>query len=286
MKAILFALENGRNNFMNNKSNILCNNIIGWFAIALSKEVKCNQSIQVMLASTPYLVSRSQTGIVKLNNKTQNIREQNGIIYAWNHPEQLEPTWHIPLLDETGWSAFRYHQITAKTHPQEVYENGIDTSHFPVVHSFKQVTSQKKPIFENHNMTVEYSIHRNFFLSLKKLLFVEFEVSLHGLGCAYTHIHVQAYGMRIRMFTLTTPTYPGEVKIRLAVAISKNIKIPFKHLLLPMLHWIIQKNIIHDFCQDIPIWENKCYRPIPLLVKGDGDIIKYRRWCQQFMIKE
>ena len=34
--------------------------------------------------------------------------------------------------------------------------------------------------------------------------------------------------------------------------------------------------------QDIPIWENKIYRPLPVLTKGEGGIIAHRRWSQQF----
>ena len=34
--------------------------------------------------------------------------------------------------------------------------------------------------------------------------------------------------------------------------------------------------------QDIPIWENKCFRPRPLLCDGDGPIGGFRRWASQF----
>jgi hypothetical protein len=45
---------------------------------------------------------------------------------------------------------------------------------------------------------------------------------------------------------------------------------------------LIKKNIIHDFCQDIAIWENKAYLSAPQLVKGDGPIILFRKWFKQF----
>jgi hypothetical protein len=34
--------------------------------------------------------------------------------------------------------------------------------------------------------------------------------------------------------------------------------------------------------QDIPIWENKIYRPRPVLTKGEAGISQHRRWSQQF----
>ena len=41
-----------------------------------------------------------------------------------------------------------------------------------------------------------------------------------------------------------------------------------------------------SFCdgvsQDIPIWENKIYRPHPVLTKSERPILEHRRWAQQF----
>ena len=34
--------------------------------------------------------------------------------------------------------------------------------------------------------------------------------------------------------------------------------------------------------QDIPIWENKVYRPRPVLTKGEGGIAQHRKWSRQF----
>ncbi|MBA3661055.1 MAG: hypothetical protein H0W64_04985 [Gammaproteobacteria bacterium] len=257
--------------------------LMGWFAVALSKELKRNQVMHGVLADTPYCLSRSEVGMVQFNNKTDTIVERNGIIYAWHHPQGIPPSWQVPILDETNWSAFRYYQLTARTHPQEVYENSIDLSHFPIVHGFKQITLEQSPVFDKHCMTVRHRIRRkNPFIPRGKALSAEFEVRLHGLGCAHTHINVSVLKMQVRMVVVTTPIHTGHVKIRLGVAISNHLKLPLKFLFLPILHWAIHKNIVRDFCQDIPIWENKCFHFTPLLVKGDGPIMKFRHWCQQF----
>jgi hypothetical protein len=34
--------------------------------------------------------------------------------------------------------------------------------------------------------------------------------------------------------------------------------------------------------QDIPIWENKIYRPLPVLTKSEAGIIAHRNWSKQF----
>ena len=40
--------------------------------------------------------------------------------------------------------------------------------------------------------------------------------------------------------------------------------------------------IVRQMEQDIPIWENKVFRPEPLLCEGDGPIPGFRRWARQF----
>ena len=46
------------------------------------------------------------------------------------------------------------------------------------------------------------------------------------------------------------------------------------------------KEAADAFCggvsQDIPIWENKIYRPRPVLTKSEKDILEHRRWARQF----
>ena len=34
--------------------------------------------------------------------------------------------------------------------------------------------------------------------------------------------------------------------------------------------------------EDVPIWENKAYLPRPALAHGDGPIMKFRKWAEQF----
>ncbi len=46
------------------------------------------------------------------------------------------------------------------------------------------------------------------------------------------------------------------------------------------------KEAADAFCagvsQDIPIWENKVYRPHPVLTKSEKYILEHRRWSRQF----
>jgi 3-ketosteroid 9alpha-monooxygenase subunit A len=39
---------------------------------------------------------------------------------------------------------------------------------------------------------------------------------------------------------------------------------------------------VAEFEKDIPIWNNKAYRPRPVLCKNDGPIGRFRAWARQF----
>lgn len=261
----------------------LDSNLIGWFAVARSIDIKNGCDKEIILANESQIVSRLPDGSLSLNGKRDEVVEQNRFIFVWHHPNKLAPSWYIPLLDENGWSSFLHHTFMIASHPQEIYENCIDLAHFSIVHQYHDMFLEQPPCFEGHSMSVRHQISRkNPNLFSKDLLKAHFEVRLHGIGCAHTHINVPSFGMRVRMFALTTPIQKGFVEIRLAVAIAIDSKIPLKNRLIPIVHRIIHKSIVNDFGQDIQIWENKCYRAVPLLVKGDGQIMKFRNWCRQF----
>jgi hypothetical protein len=268
---------------MDNHSNRLDHHLIGWFAVALSKELIIGKTVNGLLAGNHYTLSRTATGLAMLNGATINVMEKNNIIFVWNHPHHKAPHWNIPPLDDIGWSSYLYHKLDINSHPQEVYENSIDVAHFAVVHGFDALSVIQPPHFDKHTMSVRHTIRRKQIrLFSQQLVEASFEVFLHGLGCAHTHIFVPSLDLTVRMLTLATPMQAGKVEIRLAVAILTAKMKPLKRMVMPLMHRLIQKNIINDFSQDIIIWENKCYWSSPLLVSGDGQILKFRSWCQQF----
>ncbi|MBV8801431.1 MAG: hypothetical protein JO131_00425, partial [Gammaproteobacteria bacterium] len=191
---------------------------------------------------------------------------------------EYSPLWRHDFND-SEWSPFLYHHFSARTHPQEIYENSIDVSHFAFVHHFKNLSLIKNPYFKDHTMQVRYRIRRKNIFFRPKWIDAYFTVNLYGLGCAYNDIYIPAFDMHVKMLVFTTPLSQNLVNIRIAVAIKMHRKMK---LLTPYIHKIIFKHIIHDFYQDIAIWENKCYYSTPLLVREDRQIIQFRKWCKQF----
>lgn len=256
---------------------------IGWFAVARSTEVRAGASVAGVLATAPYRLGRRADGSLWFDGGIAAVAEQNGLVLAWHHPRGHAPRWRVPALDERGWRPLRHTRLRARSHPQEVYENSIDTGHFPVIHGYTDISVLQPMRLDGHQMSVRYQIARRIPLPLvDRASVASFEVRLHGLGCAHNHIEVPALGLRVRMLALATPTEVGRVDIRLAVAVAEESRVP--RVLLPMVHRGVERSIVHDFQQDMAVWEHKRYVRPPLLVKGDGPIAAFRRWSEQFSI--
>jgi hypothetical protein len=258
---------------------------VGWFAVGLSRDLRPGGALDGVLAAAPFRLTRAKGGALSFEGSIGAVVEQNGFLLAWHHPSGHAPSWHVPALDETGWRPLRYHHLTARSHPQETYENSIDTAHFPVIHGYTGIEIVQPMQCEGHGLKVGYRIARALPIPLVDWkLAPTFEVRLHGIGCAHNHIHVAELGLRVRMFALSTPTEPGRVDIRLGVSIARDNRIPLKQLSLPIAHRAVMRGIVHDFEQDMAIWENKRYLDRPVLVRDDGPIGKFRQWCRQFYV--
>ncbi len=261
---------------------------IGWFALARSAELRPGAEKRGVLAAAPYRLRRRADGQLEHDGSSVGaLVEQNGFVFAWHHPRSEAPGWRIPALDEQGWRPMRHRLLRCHTHPQEVYENSIDTAHFPVIHGYSDISVLEPMQLMAHEMKVSYQIARRVPLPwVERKIVADFQVHLHGLGCAHNHIHVPAFGLRVRMFALATPTAPGEAEIRLGVALARATRLPLGGLVLPLVHRGVQHSIVNDFLQDMAVWEHKRYLKPPLLLKSDGPIASFRRWSTQFYQSE
>lgn len=256
---------------------------IGWFAVALSHELPRGSEKRGVLGARPYRLWREGSGLIGFGGSISEVSEQNDFILAWHHPRAVAPGWRVPVLSEDGWRPLRHARLNARSHPQETFENSIDLAHFPKVHGFTDIDILEPMQLEEETMRVRYRIARKSPIpAMARRVRPDFEVRLHGIGCAHNHIRVPGADLQIRMFAFSTPTEPGQVEIRLGVSVARQNKLPLKPLIMPIVHRLMMSNIVHDFSQDIEIWENKRYVQRPVLAKEDGPIGKFRRWCQQF----
>lgn len=211
------------------------------------------------------------------------VREQNGVVMAFFDPSgraDVTP-WDIPVLDEEGWTPGR--TITWRgltTHPQEVFENTVDTAHIGPIHDGRGAALIGKPSFDGEKLHVDIEFQApGAVVGMPDTLNdVHLSVTLRGLGWVQVQTHVRNVDVRARQRIYVTPIDEESVDIRAVVHVQPTDDAKFT----AELAEIFYTAYVEDFAKDFPIWENKRYLAKPQLAKGDGPIGAYRNWCTQF----
>jgi 3-ketosteroid 9alpha-monooxygenase subunit A len=81
-------------------------------------------------------------------------------------------------------------------------------------------------------------------------------------------------GAGLLMFSSTSPIDEGHCISRWVFTVSKNMA--------DVAGEEFVQNMTEGVRQDLHIWENKIYRPRPLLCDGDRFLGEFRRWARQF----
>ena len=209
---------------------------------------------------------------------TWQIREHNGYIFAWYHPEGKQPDWEVPVLPTPaeGWTAFSTRAMALKSHPQETSENSVDIGHFVQVHGFGGAWTEGDMKVDGHLLKGAYGIK---YPLGKKLHFVaKFNVEVHGLGYSLVRVNIERFGIEINLLVLSSPVDQDNIILRTASSVKQIGPLPVAHLVRSAATWGLNREV----GQDAPIWEAKRYIERPILAEGDGPIAEYRRYCKQF----
>jgi phenylpropionate dioxygenase-like ring-hydroxylating dioxygenase large terminal subunit len=215
------------------------------------------------------------------------VKEVNGQIMAYHDEQGAAPAWDVPEMPEyrsPDWLPFRFaHRWKIRTHVQELGENGMDIAHFPCLHNQQTATVESLGLeisgpFLTHRVFQRYNI-----FSLVKLLTPEvkgpLDIHLYGLGFFLNRAVVQTkIEMRYAFAFFFTPIDDEYVEGYSMLSMEKTLGRVLTHFL---LRKAIREGGV-TIGQDIPIWENKLFRPQPRLCEGDGPIMEYRRWASQF----
>jgi nitrite reductase/ring-hydroxylating ferredoxin subunit len=223
------------------------------------------------------------------------VQEVNGLIMAWNDPEGSLPTWEIPSWEWEGWSSTRFAHWRLNAHPQEVAENSVDLGHFALVHGYESVKVFEEARTNGPVLNSKYGMARvaNFIGKGKggRKVHVEFTINQHGLGFALVEAYVVEYKMHSRHFVLSSPIDGKEMHLRIGVSVRQDFKpgnihpilgmLP-KALLMPLVLNGYFKGYCKDVSDDFKVWNHKVYVHPPALAQGDGPVILYRKWAEQF----
>jgi nitrite reductase/ring-hydroxylating ferredoxin subunit len=200
--------------------------------------------------------------------------ERNGLVLTWYSSTGAEPTWEPPELAEASDPGFIWlePENTAweiRTHPQEVCENTVDIAHFRYVHGVSgfgavELTDDGPTLRSVASVTMKTS---------RGDVEGAIESELWGLGLDI--VRQRGIGDATVVFSIT-PIDEGLVRAGYTFLVPRDGDGPSRY----------GQAVIREFCkqitQDIAIWEHKLYRERPILAMGEGAIVDFRRWAEQF----
>ena len=227
--------------------------------------------------------------------KVFEIREILGLVFAWWGSDGRSPQWDLPASPPNGsdWSDMELWSVRFAGHPQETSENSVDLAHLRHVHGYSNVKGIGPVSVDGAWLKSCFDFKRpQTIAGIKCHVYdVSTVTHVHGLGFSFVEIHEHSIDMEIRSWVLATPIDGKIVELTLVSQVRQLIR-PKRPIVgmrfLPVgLRTRIMNRIImgvhrQDVLQDVEIWSRKRYRPRPLLCRSDGEIGKYRRYCEQF----
>ncbi len=210
--------------------------------------------------------------------KSWPVKEMNDCIFVWYHPNDEAPFYDvepIPELNEDRqlWSELKRFKWVVKTHMQEIGENGADPAHFKYVHQ-TATFPETELSFDGHK---RYGIFRSKMTTPRGDINGVIASTTNGPGQGFVRYTGICETVQLGH---TTPIDHETCEINFAFS---QLKIEGKT---PEggVNAAIIKDICKQLSEDIPIWENKVYRELPILCDGDGPIYKFRQWMNQFYV--
>lgn len=220
------------------------------------------------------------------------LQQVNGFLFVYYDPMGQPPSWRLPEIDTDGWTPPVSYAWDLTCHPQDIGENAIDIGHLKIVHKYDPLEVLLPFTMDGPRFRASYRLHRSASLFLKAgKMTVEITIHGYGLGYAHTEIEIPDYGIRFRNYTLVTPADLGRTILRVAISVRHAAKRQRIHpalwlapakLIHRMLARILLFGVIRDVGHDVAILKHRSYLHPPVLARGDGPVLQFRRWAQQF----
>ncbi|NRB38312.1 MAG: Rieske 2Fe-2S domain-containing protein [Pseudomonadales bacterium] len=207
--------------------------------------------------------------------------ERNQVIWVWYHPDpKQKPLFEVRELPEAAidsdeWGEIENHRYHIGTHIQEIAENGADPAHFCYVHGTAHIPDVGEAVFDGYA--------RNVVLTSKLDTprgQVDGNIAFYSNGPGQAVTTFGGICDTILMGNMT-PIDEENIEVNFGFLQKKvNGVVPAGGV-----NAAIKADIIQQLEEDRPIWQNKVYRPIPILCDGDGPIAKFRKWYSKFYVE-
>jgi 3-ketosteroid 9alpha-monooxygenase subunit A len=217
----------------------------------------------------------SQRENKKAKLHTYPVVERNQMVYAWRHPDDVEPQWDVPSIPEIGdasWSEMHRSSFVINTVPQEMAENGVDPAHFRYVHGTDDVAEMESYETDGPLSTM---LSKQSYVTPRGVTYGRIDV--YNFGPGVSKVFFSGIVDAINLAT-TTPIDAETTQVRFSFIVRKMDDEKLTSTVADAFVAEINKQIV----EDTPIWEHKVFLPVPALADGDGPILKFRKWYSQF----
>lgn len=203
-------------------------------------------------------------------------QERYDLIFVWYHPKGEEPMFEVPTIPELeseGYIPVRHGQWDIGTCLQEIGENSVDNAHLKFLHGSPVIPPVEASI-DGHNFNFDigggYIVGKCHGAGIQELRHNQQGVSMLMFS---TGLPINSELTRTRMH-FTFKDYPEDSQER------KVAETLYQH----SIGEAEGKDSAGFESVDMLVWNNKKYRPEPLLCDGDGPIRLWRKFSQQFYI--
>ncbi len=214
----------------------------------------------------------------KATLRTYPTLQHAGIVFAWYHPDAVDPLWDlmsVPEYDDPEYGDYQVFNFTVRTCLQEMAENGYDHAHFQFVHSHPKVGTVEQIEFKGYDRTVLTSQQ---FPSSRGPVDARIDIFGRGPGFAVTR-----YRGLIEASLIGCSTPIDDEASELSFLFT--LRNPDKDSHADNIARAFVRSVTSEVGQDIPIWERKRYRPSPALAPSEKPITQFRGWFQQFYVR-
>ncbi|WP_336951273.1 Rieske 2Fe-2S domain-containing protein [Sphingobium aromaticivastans] len=204
-------------------------------------------------------------------------REIDGVIVIWYHPEggepQFEPFDSSPLLGDDKWRLYTTHSWETTCPFRDILENLFDTAHIVQLHNATALPEIKAFEPKPYGLRVDYETDAN---SGEATPLKRFECNFSGVTLLSQYYEGGGY---TALFTFTFTPIDEE---RFIQKTRLYLKDEGPKEALEAIGKAFADRFIYEVDQDMRVLNYKKHLTSPRLCAGDGPIMKFRRYAENY----
>ena len=200
--------------------------------------------------------------------------EKNGLILAHHHADGKPPSYEVPEVPQigrSGWTPLFIKHWKVRARWLDMNENCVDSAHFKYVHGTLTIPDLEVDV-DGHVFRTE----SRFDQKAPGGRTVQGRLVTTDYGPAFQTVEIDGI-IGALLLNTSTPIDEDYTDVSFAYSVETGGD-PAKQ----GLAQAVLDDLVEQFENDLPIWENKACWKRPNLCEADGDFGKYRKWMSQF----